>query len=104
MALLATPWSDVTSFLRYFCAAGFANRLFISADCNWRWENGKKLFEGAEAFSLDPNASKRTYAYMITDAVPKLLRSGFSKKEIDTFLVDNPRRFLAFVPRGSPKG
>jgi phosphotriesterase-related protein len=89
-----TPWSDLTSFLRYFCDAGFANRLFISVDCNWHWENGKKLFEGAEAPSLDPNASKRTYAYMMTDAVPKLLRSGFSQKEIDTFLVDNPHRFF----------
>ncbi len=89
-----TPWSRLTSFLRYFCDAGFANRLFISVDCNWHWENGKRLFEGAEAPSLDPNASKRTYAYMMTDAVPKLLRSGFSKKEVDTFLVDNPRRFF----------
>ena len=25
-----------------------ANRLFISVDCNWHWENGKRLFEGAE--------------------------------------------------------
>jgi len=89
-----TPWSDLTSFLRHFSDAGFANRLFISVDCNWHWENGKKIFEGAEAPTPDPNASKRTYAYMMTDAVPKLLRSGFSKKEVDTFLVDNPRRFF----------
>jgi predicted metal-dependent phosphotriesterase family hydrolase len=33
----------------------------------------------------------------MTDAAPKLLRSGFSKKEIDTFLVDNPRRFFGSV-------
>lgn len=92
-----TPWSDLTSFLRYFCDTGFANRLFISIDCNWRWENGKRMFEGAEAPALDPNASKRTYAYMMTDAAPKLLQSGFSKKEIDTFLVENPRRFFCSV-------
>ena len=52
------------------------------------------MFEGAEAPTRDPNASNRTYAYMMTDAVPKLLRSGFSKQEIDTFLIDNPRRFF----------
>jgi predicted metal-dependent phosphotriesterase family hydrolase len=53
--------------------------------------------EGAEAPYLDPNASKRTYAYMMTDAVPMLLKTGFSKKEIDTFLVDNPRGFFCGV-------
>jgi len=42
-------------------------------------------------------ASKRTYAYMMADAVPKLLRSGFSKKEIHIFLVDNPRSFFCGV-------
>jgi predicted metal-dependent phosphotriesterase family hydrolase len=52
------------------------------------------VFEGAEAPTRDPNASNRTYAYMMTDAVPRLLQSGFSKKQIDTFLVDNPRRFF----------
>ncbi|MBZ5561969.1 MAG: hypothetical protein LAP13_06060 [Acidobacteriia bacterium] len=31
---------------------------------------------------------------MITDTVPALLKSGFSQKEIRTFLVDNPRRFF----------
>jgi len=30
----------------------------------------------------------------MTDVVPKLLRSGFSQKEIDTFLVGIPRRFF----------
>lgn len=92
-----TPWSDLTTFLRFFCDAGFADRLFISIDCNWHWENGVKLFEGAEAPNRDPNASKRTYAYMMTAAVPRLLDSGFSKKEIDTFLVENPRRFFSGV-------
>jgi phosphotriesterase-related protein len=37
-----TPWSDLTSFLRYFCDAGFASQLFISVDCNWHWENGTR--------------------------------------------------------------
>jgi phosphotriesterase-related protein len=89
-----TPWSDLVFFLRSLCDAGFANRIFISIDCNWHWGNQEKVFEGAEEPYFDPDASKRTYAYMVTDAVPKLLKSGFSKKEIDTFLVDNPRRFF----------
>jgi predicted metal-dependent phosphotriesterase family hydrolase len=52
------------------------------------------VFEGAEPPYLDPDASKRTYAYMVTDAVPKLLKSGFSQQEIEVFLVENPRRFF----------
>ena len=89
-----TPWSDLVFFLRSLCDAGFANRIFISIDCNWHWRNQEKVFEGSEEPYFDPDASKRTYAYMVTDAVPKLLKSGFSKKETDTFLVDNPRRFF----------
>ena len=89
-----TPWPELVSFLRALCDAGFTNRVIISIDCNWHWANGGKVFEGAEAPYFDPNASKRTYSYMMTDAVPKLLKSGFSKKEIDTFLIDTPRRFF----------
>ncbi len=89
-----TPWTELVSFLRSLCDAGFANRIFPSIDCNWHWGNKEKVFEGAEAPYFDSNASKRTYAYMITDAIPALLKSGFSKKEINTFLVDNPRRFF----------
>jgi len=88
------PWADLVFYLRFVCDAGFTHRIFISMDCNWHWVDGKRVFEGAEASYFDPNASKRTYAYMMTDAVPALLKSGFSKKEIDTFLVENPRRFF----------
>jgi phosphotriesterase-related protein len=92
-----TKWPDLVYFLRSLCDAGFANRIIISIDCNWHWESGRKVFEGAGPPNFDPNADKRTYAYMMTDAVPILLKSGFSKKEIDTFLVDNPRRFFCGV-------
>ena len=89
-----TPWSDLVSFLRSFCDAGLANRIFISIDSNWHWENRKKIFEGAGPPNFDSNAAGRTFAYMITDAVPALLKSGFSMTEINTFLVDNPRNYF----------
>ncbi|MEP7142667.1 MAG: hypothetical protein ABI707_07345 [Ferruginibacter sp.] len=89
-----TPWSELVSFLRAFCDAGLGNKIFISIDSNWHWENRQKIFEGAGAPNFDPNASKRNFAYMMTDAVPALLRSGFSKAEIHTFLVDNPRNYF----------
>jgi predicted metal-dependent phosphotriesterase family hydrolase len=90
-----TPSTDLVSFLRAFCDAGFANKIFISIDSNWHWENGKKIFEGAGAPNFDPNAANRTFSYMMTGAVPMLLKSGFSRKEIDTFLIDNPRNFFS---------
>jgi phosphotriesterase-related protein len=89
-----TPWQDLVFLWRSIIDAGFINRMFFSMDCNWRWENGKKIFEGADSPDADPDASRRTYAYMITDAVPKLLKSGFTEQEIHTILVDNPRRFF----------
>jgi phosphotriesterase-related protein len=89
-----TPWRDLVFLWRAIIQAGYLNRMFFSMDCNWRWQNGKKIFEGADQPNADPDAGRRTYAYMMTDAVPKLLQSGFSKEEIHTLLVDNPRRFF----------
>ena len=89
-----TPWNDLVFLLRFLCDAGYANRVIISIDSNWHWRDGKKIFEGADEPFFDPNAANRTFAYMITDAVPMLLKSGFSMKEINTFLIDNPRNYF----------
>ncbi len=89
-----TPWSDLTAFLRFYCDAGFTKRLMISMDSNWHWENGEKIFEGGEPPGRDPNASRRTVAYLMTSAVPKLLKSGFNRTEIDTFMITNPRQYF----------
>lgn len=90
-----TPWNDLVFLLRYLCDAGYANRIVISIDSNWHWVNRKKVFEGSEEPYFDPHAADRTFAYMVTDVVPMLLKAGFSKKEIDTFLVGNPRQFFS---------
>lgn len=89
-----TPWRDLVFLWHSIVDTGLASRMFFSIDCNWRWENGKKIFEGADRPNADPDASRRTYAYMMTDAVPKLLKSEFTQQEIHTILVDNPRRFF----------
>ena len=90
-----TPWNELVDFLRSFCDAGFANKVIISIDSNWHWEKGKKIFEGAGPPNFDPNAANRTFAYMITDAVPMLLKAGFGMKEVNTFLIDNPRNYFS---------
>ncbi|BBE16164.1 phosphotriesterase like protein [Aquipluma nitroreducens] len=90
-----TPWDELVAFLRSLCDAGYANRIIVSVDSNWHWEKGRKIFEGGGEPNFDPNASNRTFAYMMTDVVPMLLKAGFSMKEVNTFLVDNPRNFFS---------
>jgi len=86
-----TPWPDLVYLIRYLCDNGCSNRVLISIDCNWEWKGGRIVFEAEEAH---PETAKRTYAYMMTDAVPALRKAGFSDKEIHVFLVENPRRFF----------
>lgn len=87
-----TPWNDLVYLIRYLCDKGHANRVLTSVDCSWEWKNGKQVFEASEKH---PETARRTYAYMITEAVPELLKAGFSAAEVRTFLVENPRRFFS---------
>ena len=89
-----TPWEDMVFLIRYFCDKGYADRIMISEDCNWEWKYGKQVFEAEEEH---PEAAKRTYAYMLTHEVPMMLESGFTRDEIDTFLVTNPRNYFTLV-------
>src|SRR5690606_66840 len=89
-----TPWEDMVFLIRYFCDKGYADRIMISEDCNWEWKYGKQVFEAEEEH---PEAAKRTYAYMLKHEVPVMLESGFTRDEIDTFLVTNPRNYFTVV-------
>jgi phosphotriesterase-related protein len=87
-----TPWPDLTYLLHRLCDAGYQDKVLMSMDVNWTWnEEGKIEFEAAPHH---PEAARRTYAYMMTDAVPALLKSGFTEEDIHTFLVENPRKFF----------
>lgn len=89
-----TPWPDMVYLMRTLCDKGYARRVLISVDCNWEWKNRRRIFEAADKPYFDPNAARRTYAYMMTDVVPTMLKSGFSKKELETFLIENPRQYF----------
>jgi predicted metal-dependent phosphotriesterase family hydrolase len=39
--------------------------------------------------------SKRPYTFIVTDFVPTLLERGVTEADVETMLVDNPRRLLA---------
>lgn len=89
-----TPWEDMVYLIKYFCDKGFANRILISEDCNWEWNNGRQVFEAQDEH---PEVAKRTYAYMLEHEVPNMLNSGFTKEEITTFLVENPRNYFTVI-------
>jgi predicted metal-dependent phosphotriesterase family hydrolase len=60
--------------------AGFADHLMFSADAS------------------------RGYAKTLTVFLPKLKTAGASDEILHRIMVDNPRRFLAFVPKRPRKG
>ena len=65
--------------------AGFADNLMFSADLSSRAQTHKGGGAG--------------YAKTLTVFVPKLKAAGASDDVLHSIMVDNPRRFLAFVPR-----
>ena len=70
--------------------AGFANNLMFSADIS----NVQQTKHGGGA----------GYAKTLTVFVPKIKQAGASDEVLHTIMVDNPRRFLAFVPKRPRKG
>lgn len=87
-----TPWPDLTCLLHYLCDKGHAGKVLMSVDCNWNWNaEGRIEFEAEREH---PETRRRTFAYVMTEAVPMLLQAGFTEKDVHTFLVDNPRRFF----------
>lgn len=88
-----TPWPDLTYLVHHLCDAGFQEKVLMSMDVNWTWNKEGKIEFEAEV--QHPEAARRTYAYMITDAVPALLKAGFTEQDIQTFLVENPCKFFS---------
>lgn len=91
-----TPWEDLVYLIRMLCENGLREKVLISCDCYWHWENGKMIFN---IDNVHPETRNKTYAYMITDAVPALLKAGFSAKDIHTFLVDNPAKYFNWLDK-----
>jgi phosphotriesterase-related protein len=70
--------------------AGFAGHLMFSADIS-------------SAAQMKRNGGQG-YAKTLTVFVPKLKAAGASDEVLRSIMVDNPRRFLAFVPKKPRKG
>ena len=70
--------------------AGFADHLMFSADTSSANQMKRNKGDG--------------YAKTLTVFVPKLKAAGASDEVLRQIMVDNPRRFLAFVPKRPRKG
>jgi phosphotriesterase-related protein len=70
--------------------AGFADRLMFAADTSSANQMKRNKGDG--------------YAKTLTVFVPKLKAAGASDEVLRQIMVDNPRRFLAFVPKRPRKG
>ena len=70
--------------------AGFADRLMFAADTSSANQMKRNKGDG--------------YAKTFTVFVPKLKAAGADDKVLHQIMVDNPRRFLAFVPKRPRKG
>jgi predicted metal-dependent phosphotriesterase family hydrolase len=71
--------------------AGYADHLMFSSD----FSNGT---------ALKRNNKELGYAKTLTVFVPKLKKAGASDEVLRQIMNDNPRRFLAFVPKVKRKG
>ncbi len=87
-----TPWEDFVYLIRYLCDHGCKEQVLTSMDCGWDWHEDKIV---VNAELTHPEVRKKTFAYAITDAIPDLLKAGFSAKEIERFFVKNPAKIFS---------
>lgn len=87
-----TPWGEMVYLIRDLEERGHGDRIFISIDANWTFDDEGRIWHEQE--KNHPETGKRTYAYMITHAVPMLMAEGFSLQSINRYLIENPRRYF----------
>ncbi|MCC7145721.1 MAG: hypothetical protein IT443_04690 [Phycisphaeraceae bacterium] len=90
-----TPFEDLVYLLNEWEKRGFSGQIFISVDVNWEFDKDGVIWH--EAQKQHPHTGKRDYAYMITDAIPSLMKAGVTFPRIVRYLVQNPRKI--FAPR-----
>jgi phosphotriesterase-related protein len=70
---------------------GAGSRVVVSHDTVWCWRG--QPIPNTEAFA--EMLAEWTPSHFFTGIVPQLLAGGATKEQIETLLVDNPRRFFA---------
>ncbi len=89
-----TPKEDMSYLLRELAYRGYTDRILISIDQNFEVDGDGTVYP--EASRSHPHVRCRNYAYVADTVVPYLLDIGFSKDEIDTIFIRNPRRIFDF--------
>jgi phosphotriesterase-related protein len=79
----AVPDDKKVAMVLAFLEAGYADHLLLSSDYNFTARS----------------AARPGYGSTLTVFVPKLRQAGVTEDTIRRVTVDNPRRFLAFVPK-----
>ncbi len=79
----AVPDDKKVAMILAFLEAGYADHLLLSADYNFTAKS----------------AARPGYACTLTVFVPKLRQAGVKDDIIRRVTVDNPRRFLSFIPK-----
>ncbi len=72
-------------------AAGAANQVVVSHDSVWCWR-GQPIPDPAAMATVAPNWHPLHFTRNIA---PRLREAGVSEEQIDSMMVDNPRRFFA---------
>ena len=94
-----TPFPDLMYLINHLENSGFGDKVFYSIDTNITVDADGKIWMEAER--EHPETGRRTYAYAITDATPRLMAAGVSLQRITRYLIDNPRRYFeAATPGG----
>jgi phosphotriesterase-related protein len=85
------PDTERVASLLKLIKRGAASRVVVSHDTVWCWK-GEPLGNKAMLAEMEKNWTPSHFTRQI---VPRLLDGGASKDDIDTLLVENPRRFFA---------
>jgi phosphotriesterase-related protein len=87
-----TPWEDLVYLIKYLVEKGYASKVLVSMDANWRIQrNGRALLADE---TKNPECGRRDYAYLFTHSIPEMLEAGITRENINTFLVENPKAIL----------
>jgi predicted metal-dependent phosphotriesterase family hydrolase len=81
----AVPDDKKVQMILAFLEAGYEDKLLLSADYNFTARS----------------AARPGYGVTLTVFVPKLRQAGVKEEAIRRITVDNPRRFLAFIPKSA---
>ena len=81
------PTENRVAVVAELCRRGYTDKLVLSHDasCYLDW------IAGEEVLGDVPNWN---YLHISRDVIPALLKAGVTEKQIDTMLIDNPRRFF----------